>query len=99
MRQIVIHNVEFSADEFINRIAEILSDKVSQAIPKEEKPTNYLSRKETAKLLKISLPTLDKYLKEGYLKSYRIGNKIRLKEDEVETAMEEVMSMKYKRAQ
>ena len=47
----------------------------------------FLSRKEVAKLLKVCLPTLHEWTKEGLLKSYRIGNRILFKQSEVEEAL------------
>lgn len=48
--------------------------------PKVDK---YLTREEVASLLKISLPTLHDWTKKGFLQSYRIGNALRYKEEEV----------------
>ncbi|OQD42608.1 hypothetical protein BUL40_10360 [Croceivirga radicis] len=42
-----------------------------------------LTRQEVASLLTISLPTLHSWTSKGILQSYRIGNKIRYKKDEV----------------
>jgi excisionase family DNA binding protein len=49
----------------------------------------YLTRGEVANFLKISLPTLHRYTKDGVLKSYRIVGKIRYKLEEVENALKE----------
>ena len=49
----------------------------------------YLTRGEVAKQLQISLPTLHNYTKEGYIKSYRIGGKVRYKADDIEKALTE----------
>lgn len=46
-------------------------------------PIKLLTRKETATLLKISLPTLNSWTKQGFLKSYRLGRMLRYKEGEV----------------
>lgn len=49
----------------------------------------YLTRVEVARLLKISLPTLHRYTKDGILKSYRIVGKVRYKLQDVENALKE----------
>ncbi|MPN07871.1 hypothetical protein SDC9_155143 [bioreactor metagenome] len=49
----------------------------------------YLTRAEVAKFLKISLPTLHRYTKDGILKSYRIVGKVRYKLQDVENALKE----------
>ena len=62
-----------------------------QGKPKEK---NYLSRKETANLLKISLVTLNTLTASGKLTSYRIGKRILYKEDEVEQALTQIYHSK-----
>jgi excisionase family DNA binding protein len=47
----------------------------------------YLTRKEVASYLQISLPTLHEYSKKEILKSYRIGSKVRYRASEVENAL------------
>jgi excisionase family DNA binding protein len=49
--------------------------------PKESE--EYLTREETAKILKCSLPTLWDWTKKDLLQSYRIGNKVRYLRSEV----------------
>lgn len=51
--------------------------------------TVYLTRGEVAKQLQISLPTLHNYTKEGLIKSYRIGGKVRYKAEDIEKALTE----------
>ena len=57
---------------------------------------NYLTRFEVAKLLKISLPTLGNWTKEGILQSYRIGNRVLYKEDEIISAVKETKNLNNK---
>lgn len=49
--------------------------------------TQWLTREETAKLLKVSLVTLHDWTKRKILIAYRIGNKVRYKKDEVENSL------------
>ncbi len=49
----------------------------------------YLTRGEVSKHLQISLPTLHNYVKQGLIKSYRIGGKVRFKLEEVDQALTE----------
>jgi excisionase family DNA binding protein len=61
---------------------------IKQLAEKEtSKPDEYLTRQETADILKISLPTLSSYTKKGKLKSYRFGDIIRYKRVEVDAAL------------
>ncbi len=46
-----------------------------------------LTRKETADILKISLPTLWAWTNKGIIPAYRIGNKVRYKKADILTAL------------
>lgn len=48
----------------------------------------FLTRKQVASLLQISLPTLHLYTKQGLLISYRIGTKVRYKAVEINNALQ-----------
>lgn len=50
-------------------------------------PEEYLTRNETAKLLKINLSSLWSWTKKGRLKSYGVGGKVYYKRSEVESAL------------
>lgn len=54
--------------------------------PQEE----FLTRKEAAKMLKISLVTITDWNKKGILNPYRLGNLIRYKKSELEEAMVQI---------
>ena len=51
------------------------------------KPAEYITRKEAAKILKVSLVTLSDWNKKGILKRYRLGNLIRYKRIELDQAL------------
>lgn len=50
-------------------------------------PPEYLTRKETAALLKVSIVTLSDYNQKGVLQPYRLGNLIRYKRAEVDQSL------------
>lgn len=50
-------------------------------------PTEYLTRQETAVILKVSLVTLSDWNKKKILNPYRLGNLIRYKRSEIEQAL------------
>lgn len=52
-----------------------------------KKQPEYLTRKEVAKILKVSLVTLSDWNKKGVLKPYRLGNLIRYKTSEIEESL------------
>ena len=47
----------------------------------------YLTRKQTSTLLGVSLVTLSEWTKEGKVKGYRIGSRIRFKRHEIEQSL------------
>lgn len=47
-------------------------------------PTEYLTRSEVCRLLKVDLSTLHRWRKEGKLPSYGFGNRVYFKRSEVE---------------
>lgn len=69
MKKVDSNQLDISVDS--KKIVEILSPdikkKLEELISDLRLPETYLTRKETAKLLNISLPTLDKYTTAGYL--------------------------------
>lgn len=59
----------------------------------------FITRKETAKRLHISLPTLHQYVKNGVIKSYRLKGRILFNWQEIKNSLSEIESVKYRRAQ
>lgn len=75
-----------------NRLIEIKELK-TEPVPLVE----YLTRKETSKLLSISLPTLNDWTKKGYIPAYRIGASVRYLKEDVINSLKKVQTSKYKR--
>jgi excisionase family DNA binding protein len=85
-------------NELLERIGQLIDAKIShlpQTTTKEQ--SGYLSRKEVAKLLKITLPTLHDWTKLNYLKAYKMGTRVLYKESEVIETLERVPSFKHKK--
>jgi excisionase family DNA binding protein len=82
----------------IEELKTVISDIVSTALDNRLQNQNpqtqdeYLTRKQTAEKLDISLPTLDKYTIEGRIIGYRIGTRIRYKKPEIEQALKQIRS-------
>jgi excisionase family DNA binding protein len=66
----------------------------SADLPKYQQPIEYLTRKEVAKVLNISLVTADKWAAIGLLKSYRLASRIYFKRHEIDAAMSLIPSKK-----
>ena len=94
-----------SLDDLKSTIQCIVADEIQNALttltdsfPKDTTP-EYLTRKETAEMLGVSLPTLHSYVKKGYLPAHRVGEKtVRFKREDVEKALSAVEPIKYRRA-
>tara|TARA_R110002020_G_scaffold440922_4_gene651609 strand:- start:826 stop:1113 length:288 start_codon:yes stop_codon:yes gene_type:complete len=62
-----------------------------------EPDLEFLTRKKTAKLLDISLPTLNSWTKKGAVPALRIQDSVRYRKEDVINSLEEVRTLKYKR--
>ncbi len=58
---------------------------------------NYLTRKETAGRLRVSLVTLTEWVNRSRIKAYKIGGRVLFRESEVESALSQIVPLKHKR--
>ena len=94
-----------SLDDLKSTIQCIVADEIQNALttltdsfPKDTTP-EYLTRKETAEMLGVSLPTLHSYVNKGYLTAHRVGEKtVRFRREDIEKALNAVEPLKYRRA-
>ena len=63
----------------------------------EKKISSILTRQEAARMLNVSLPTLHFWTKEGIIKGTRIGSRVRYRLTDIESALVDIESLKYKR--
>ena len=83
-------------EELIERaVKKVITSNTSDS--KIESKNGYLTRKETAALLRISLPTLTEYTKLGYVKSYKVGRRVLYKESEIIQSLERINHLKNKK--
>ncbi len=90
MAKVLLHTFELSDIQKV--VEEVLERKLQSFIPQEKEKLTLLTRKDTAKLLCISLPTLHDWTKNGTIKAHRIGNRILYKLDEVNEALNQIQS-------
>jgi excisionase family DNA binding protein len=95
MEQIILSGLTFN--DLLNGIERLIDKKLAISLNPVKKETKYLSRIEVCKLLKITLPTLSDWSKLGRVQSYKIGNRVLYKEEEIENALHQVSSLKFKR--
>jgi len=88
---LLIHNAYLS--DIKAMISELLDEKLDnlkESQPsKSKEPVKYLTRKETAAKLRISLPTLADWTRQGLIKSKRIGSRILYDISDVESAIKD----------
>ena len=66
--------------------------------PVEEEKSENLTVKETAEVLKVSEQSVHNYIKRGTLSAQKVGRILLIKRVDLEKALTEVKSLKYKRA-
>ncbi len=90
----------------INLSVEQLTDLVKQIVVEalcEHKPQNvndetkFITRKEAAKLLGVSLVTLMKWTKEGVITGYKIKTRVKYNENEVINCVRKIPYIKYRK--
>ncbi|WGD34740.1 helix-turn-helix domain-containing protein [Olleya sp. YS] len=66
--------------------------------PIEEEKSENLTVKETAELLKVSEQSVHNYIKKGFISAQKLGRILLIKRTDLDNALTEVKSLKYKRA-
>lgn len=96
MNQILLNGINLN--ELLEKIGQLIDKKVVKIQqPTEKNHSQFISRVEVAQILKISLPTLNEWTKLGWLTSYKMGNRVLYKADEVELAFCNVTAYKNKK--
>lgn len=91
---------QISIAELKNLISEVLRTELKNLNDSqpEKETTELITRLQTAKILNVSLPTLNDWTKKGIIKGYRIGSRVRYKKNEVFEALKLVDKIKYQRS-
>jgi len=82
-------------EELQNIIRSAIREEIQLALDKKLDENKYLTRKEAAALLKISLPTLNQYTKIGIINGFRIGTRVLYKLKDLESKMNEIITSRY----
>ena len=94
METTVLQNVS------VNELKAIISETVAEQVKHLNPPTKdpiLLTRAEVAKILGITLPTLNDWTKRGIIPALKIGSRVRYKKQDVYKALTQVETLKYKR--
>ena len=89
--------ITIPVNELAYQIAELLKPLLEEKKIKaagREISKEYLTRKETADILNVSLPTLNEYTKRSILIGYRFGARVLYKQSDIEAAL---TKMKHRR--
>jgi excisionase family DNA binding protein len=74
----------FTLSELENTISKVVTDILDKRGQQETaEPGELITRRETAEILRVSLPTLGHWTKSGLLKSYKIASRVRYNRNEV----------------
>lgn len=80
-----------------NAIGKAIKEYSTQLQKVEEKQPEFLTRKQTANKLHISLATLDVYVKKGLLESKKIGHRVLFKSDDINNSLfQSIQNEKFK---
>lgn len=89
----------------LNQLETLINNSIAKALKEysdfrnqsEKKGNEYLTRKQVANKLHLSLGTLDVYVKKGLINSYKIGHRVLFKSDEInESLFEKIQNQKFK---
>ncbi|GEO09490.1 helix-turn-helix domain-containing protein [Segetibacter aerophilus] len=85
----------FTRDELKLDFSEVVKKEFQNLLSalQDAKPANaprFLTRKQAAAKLSISLPTLNEWTKTGKVIGYRVASRVRYKEDELESSLSKI---------
>ncbi|MFR9525805.1 MAG: helix-turn-helix domain-containing protein [Rikenellaceae bacterium] len=89
--------VETLSDIIRETVQQEVGRSQSQTLVSKETDENYLTRKETAARLRVSLVTLTEWVNKSRLKAYKIEGRVLFRESEVEAALTQIVPLKHKR--
>lgn len=87
----------------VERLSEMIREAVREEMRKMQLPNwreqseHYLSRKEVAALLKISLVTLTSWINRGKIKAHKIGGRVLFRESDVKESVAQIIPIKPQR--
>ena len=93
---------QISIEDFESRLEKVIQSALTLAeVKKESNPDLevFLTRKEAAKLLRISLPTLTRYVKAGIVPAVILGNEYRFNKANLLDCMKAINEQKYRRGE
>jgi excisionase family DNA binding protein len=98
--EIILNGISFDQlKEEFKTIVQIEVQKIVSGLTTAQEPApELITRKETALILGISLPTLNDWTKNGTIPAQRIGTRVRYNRANVYASLKDIETLKYKRA-
>ena len=99
--EILLNGISF--EQLQNSIKTIVSAELKNAVielteSQKDPAPELITRKETADILGVSLPTLHEWTKKGVLPAKRIGTRVRYEKRAVMDALKDIETIKYRRS-
>lgn len=99
--EIILNGISF--DQLQDSFRTIVQNEVQKIVSgltatKPEPAPELITRKETAEILGVSLPTLSEWTKNGTIPAQRIGTRVRYNRANVYASLKNVETLKYRRA-
>lgn len=88
--------VQITEEEFKAYLDAAVQKTLDNYVPPKN-DVEYLTRKEVAKKLRISLPTLHKNVSKGVLNPQRVSGRVLFRKDEIEALLSSEQPIKYRR--
>lgn len=87
-----LEQVPNALNHLSNQLEELTKSLQKQPVTEKAKPTKeeLLTRTDVAKHLKVSLPTLHSWTKNGKVKAYRIGGRVLFRASEIELCLTQI---------
>lgn len=92
MQQVIFTPLTF--EQLQNIINEAVKCGIENAIPTPPEPTQLLTRKQVCQLLNITPPTLHEWTKNGTITAYKVGTRVRYKQNEVLNTLQRIQRTK-----
>lgn len=74
---------------FADKLVKKTANETKQIVQEENKPEEFLTRQQVTEILNVSPTTLHNWNKNGVLTNLKIGNKVRYRRSDVESAFNE----------
>ena len=97
-----VNNILFTGinpNELLEQIGQLIEKKLEKALSHSPKPNKakFLTRKEVAQLLNVTVTTLHEWTKLGWIQSYKVGRRVLYKEVEVISSIDRLALCKHKK--